>query len=172
MRRRGCAAPLHRLWGRPRELVRTDLLPNRIDEAQQLQPNAHFSCGNAEQLPYEDAFFDIVLQFTVFTSILDPTMRKNVAREMVRVLRPQGIIVWYDYFLNNPRNPDVRGVGRREIRRIFPGCRILLSRLTLAPPLARAVAGRSPSLAYLLQGLPFLCTHYLGVIRRAPSSKG
>ncbi|MBI4234136.1 MAG: class I SAM-dependent methyltransferase [Chloroflexi bacterium] len=150
----------------PENLYGVDLLPDRIEEARRLQPNAHFSCGNAEQLPYEDGFFHIVLQFTAFTSILDPDMKRNVAREMLRVLQPQGIILWYDYSVDNPRNPDVRGVGRKEISRLFPGCQVSLTRLTLAPPLSRFISGPLPTLAYVLQSVPLLCTHYLGVIRR------
>jgi ubiquinone/menaquinone biosynthesis C-methylase UbiE len=152
----------------PENLYGIDLLEDKIAEAQRLQPNLNLTWGNAEQLPYQDAFFDIVLQFTVFTSILDAAMTKNLAREMLRVLKPKGIIVWYDFFVGNPSNPDVRGVGRREIRRLFPRCGTLMSRVTLAMPLARAVDPRSALLAYLLQGIPLLCTHYLGVIQ--PSS--
>jgi hypothetical protein len=55
---------------------------------------------------------------------------------MLRVLRPGGRILWYDFFRNNPTNPNVRGVGAAEIRALFPGRRIELRRVTLAPPLA------------------------------------
>jgi len=54
-------------------------------------------------------------QFTVFTSILDISMKQSIAGEMLRVLKPDGIILWYDYYRNNPMNPDVRGVKKREI---------------------------------------------------------
>jgi hypothetical protein len=50
------------------------------------------------------------MQFTVFTSILDKDMKRNIAAEMLRVLKPKGVIIWYDYFVNNPKNSDVRGV--------------------------------------------------------------
>ncbi|HEX9633238.1 MAG TPA: hypothetical protein VGA02_12320 [Gemmatimonadales bacterium] len=41
-----------------------------------------------------------------------------------------------------------------------------LQRITLAPPLVRTVARRSWLAAYLLARIPFLRTHYLGVIRK------
>jgi ubiquinone/menaquinone biosynthesis C-methylase UbiE len=56
---------------RPENLYGIDLLDERIEEAKRLSPNIDFRCGNAEELPYEDGLFDIVIQFTVFTSILD-----------------------------------------------------------------------------------------------------
>jgi len=57
-----------------------------------LSSNIDFRCGNAEELPYEDESFDIVMQFTVFTSILDNEMKIRIAKEMLRVLKPKGIL--------------------------------------------------------------------------------
>ncbi|MBM4286069.1 MAG: methyltransferase domain-containing protein [Deltaproteobacteria bacterium] len=124
-------------------------------------------CANAASLDLPDASFDLVLQATVFTSILDPAMKARVAGEMVRLLKPGGLILWYDYHVDNPANPDVKGVKKAEIHRLFPGCRIELERLTLAPPLCRALAPYSFLLCHLLAKIPFLCTHYLGAIRKA-----
>src|SRR5207245_4975939 len=103
---------------------------------------------------------------TAFTSILDSRMKRTIASEMVRVLKPHGLILWYDYHVNNPRNPDVRGVKKQEIHQLFPGCRIALERITLAPPLVRLLAPYSWLACCLLEGIPFLCTHYLGVIQK------
>ncbi len=86
---------------------------------------------------------------------------------MLRVLKPQGLILWYDYHVNNPWNKDVRGVKRREIRRLFPGCRITLQPVTLAPPLARLLAPYSFLLCSLLEKLRIFNTHYLGVIGKS-----
>jgi hypothetical protein len=105
------------------------------------------------------------MQSTVFTSILAHDIKKRVAMEMIRVTRRGGAILWYDYFRNNPRNSDVRAVPATEIRELFPKCAIQLERLTLAPPLARAVAPASWALAALLEAIPLLRTHYLGIIR-------
>jgi len=150
----------------PENMAGIDLLEDRVERAKRLHPNIEFQCASADNLPYGNKCFDIVMTFTVFTSILDQEMKMNVAREMLRVLKADGIILWYDYLMNNPRNPDVRGVGRKEIHRVFPGCTIYLRRVTLAPPLARWLVPRSWVVAYLLEKIPLLSTHYLGVIRK------
>ncbi len=155
-----------RYGAKPENLYGIDLLVDRIEEAKRLSPNIDFRYGNAEELPYEEKFFDIVMQFTVFTSILDMNMKKKIAGEMLRVLKPSGFIIWYDYHMNNPKNPDVRGVKKREIHELFPDCEIDLKRITLAPPLARAFAPYSWFACYLLEKIPLLCTHYLGVIKK------
>ena len=54
---------------------------------------------------------------------------------MIRVVKNEGMILWYDYHVNNPWNPDVRGVKKQEILRLFPSCQIRVQRTTLAPPL-------------------------------------
>lgn len=143
-----------------------DLLPDRIETARKLSSDIDFRLGNAETLPYEDSHFDIVLSFTVFTSILDKKMKHNIASEMLRVLTPNGIILWYDYHMNNPINPDVKGVKKKEIYELFSGCDISLKRITLAPPLARTIVPVSVILCQILEKIPLFCTHYIGVIRK------
>jgi len=151
----------------PENCYGIDLLPDRIKTAKRLSPHMNFLCGNAEKLPYEDDFFDIVLCFTIFTSIFDTKMKHNIASEMLRVLNANGIILWYDYHINNPKNPDVRGVKKNEIYELFPNCIIELKRITLVQPLARLVAPWSLLLCYILEKIPLLKTHYLGVIKKS-----
>jgi ubiquinone/menaquinone biosynthesis C-methylase UbiE len=152
-------------WGAdPARMAGIDLLEGRLETARGRLPAADLRVGDAAELPWPNESFVLVLQSTMFTSILDPDMKRRVASEMLRVLRPGGRILWYDFYRNNPSNPNVRGVGAAEIRALFPGRRIELRRVTLAPPLARLAVPVSPKLALALQKLPFLRTHYLGVI--------
>jgi ubiquinone/menaquinone biosynthesis C-methylase UbiE len=147
-------------------LAGIDLDPGRAASAAARFPGADIRSGDASRLPWASGSFDVILQSTVFSSILDPDMRRSVASEMLRVLAPGGAILWYDFFVNNPSNPHVRGVRRREIEALFPGCRVALRRATLAPPLARRIVPVSWKLAALLESLRVLNTHWFGVIRR------
>lgn len=154
-------------WGASPENVHgIDLLAERIADARRLCPSdMTLRCGNAAHLDYPDGRFDLVWQSMLFTSVLDADLRRAIAREMVRVLRSGGLILWYDYHVNNPRNRDVRGVPRREIHQLFPDCHIELERLTVAAPLARWLAPRSRIGLATARAVPWLTTHYLGVIR-------
>jgi SAM-dependent methyltransferase len=155
-------------WGaRPEHITGIDLLVDRVAEARSLCPEAiSIWSGNAAELAFPDATFDLVVQSTVFTSVLDPVMKRQMAAEMLRVVKNDGLILWYDYHVNNPWNPEVRGVKRREIAHLFPGCRITLQRLTLIPPLVRLLAPYSWLACYMLGKIPWLCTHYLGLISK------
>jgi ubiquinone/menaquinone biosynthesis C-methylase UbiE len=158
-------------WGaRPENLFGVELIAERAAEAVYLCPkDVKVSHGNAAKLRLADETFDVVLQSTVFTSVLDPDTKQQMAAEMCRVLKQDGLILWYDYHMNNPKNPDVRGVKLGEIRALFPNCEIRMQRITLAPPIARRVAPHSWLFCYFLSKVPWLCSHYIGVIRKTPT---
>ena len=140
-----------------------DLLPERIAHARERLGRADLHCGDARDLPWPDASFDLVSQFTVFSSILDGEVRLQMAREMRRVLRPGGKLLWYDLRKSNPMRP-VRGLRRREVSGLFPGCGIRFLNATLAPPLARVLARHSWGAGFTLESLPFATTHLAAVV--------
>jgi ubiquinone/menaquinone biosynthesis C-methylase UbiE len=146
-------------------LAGTDLDADRIADAKQRFGGADLRVGDATHLPWPDGSFEIVLQATVFTSILDDAVRRAVASEMQRVLATSGVIIWYDFRVNNPKNRNVRGVSAKEIRALFPRFDVSLEPVTLAPPIARRLVPRSRLAAEALERLTFLNTHYLGILR-------
>jgi ubiquinone/menaquinone biosynthesis C-methylase UbiE len=150
----------------PGNLVGIDLLEDRIDHAKLLNPLIKFLCADAQRVPFADASFDLVIQFTSFSSILSANIRKTVAEEMQRVLAPAGRLLWYDFIFDNPRNADVKGISPREVRLLFPGFKSRGRRITLAPPLGRTVARVSYALYHLLAQFSPLCTHYACVLER------
>jgi ubiquinone/menaquinone biosynthesis C-methylase UbiE len=155
-------------WGaRPELITGIDLRAEALAKAKESLPAAvRLERGNAAALPFAPGLFDIVLQSTMFTSVLDAGVRRQIASEMLRVLKPDGMILWYDFLVDNPTNPDVRGVSRREINTLFSGCKFDLRRVTLVPPVARWLAPRSWFLTYVLSHVRPFCTHYLGAITR------
>lgn len=150
----------------PRKLAGVDLMEGFAQEARRAVPDAAIAVASGDELPFADATFDIVEQSMLFSSILDDGMRAMVAAEALRVVKPEGFVLWYDFRIGNPRNADLRPVPPAEIARLFPGCRIDLRRVTLLPPLARALGGLAFSLGRVLETLPPLRTHYLGTIQR------
>lgn len=148
----------------PRRLSGIDLLPERLAQTRERLPHLPVSCASGTGLPYPTNSFDLLLQFTVFSSILDRGICYTVANEMRRVLRPGGAILWYDFWIN-PINKQTRGIRPAEIREYFPGCRIDFDRVTLAPPLARRLVPITWFGALLLEKLRILNTHYFAIIR-------
>ena len=162
----GELAWLRKLGASTSRLVGVDLLPDRVAEAKRSFPELEFRIGNAEQLTFPDASFDLVLAITVFSSIFDTGMARRVAGEIVRVMRPGGGLLWYDFRYNSPANRNVRGVGAARVRELFPTLTGRLTSLTLLPPLARRL-GPVVRVGYpVLSSLPPLRSHLLGVLRK------
>jgi hypothetical protein len=105
--------------------------------------------------------FDIVLQATVFSSLLDDAFQQRLADTMWAAVKPGGGVLWYDFTVDNPRNRDVRGVPVARVRALFPQGRVQARRITLAPPVARAVTRIHPALYTLFNAVPVLRTHVL-----------
>jgi ubiquinone/menaquinone biosynthesis C-methylase UbiE len=154
------------LWygATPAFLHGAELLEWRLTEAKTVSPNLSVALADGQHLPYADASFDMVAQFTVFSSILDEQVKASIAAEMRRVVKPNGLILWYDFW-TNPLNPQTRGVRKAEIRTLFHNCHLSFNRITLASPLARWLGQYSWLACYLLESLRLLNTHYLAAIR-------
>lgn len=167
--RGGLLGWFHERGVKPENLYGVDLLPNRIKIARETFPAFTFLEGNAEQLEFPDDWFDIVLAFTVFSSILDLTMAKAVARNIGRVLTRRGVVVWYDMRYPNPWNPTIRAMTKSRIRELFPSFELQLDSSTLLPPVARRLGPLTDPTYPLLASISILRSHYIGLLR--PTSR-
>lgn len=155
----------------PGHLSGIELLPERYATARALLPDTvRLLLGNAAEADIAAGSQDLLLQSTVFSSILSDEVQSDVAAAMWRWLKPGGALLWYDFIVDNPRNPDVRGVPLKRVRELFPDARIKWQRLTLAPPLARLVCRLHPSAYSLFNSIPWLRTHVLAVIEKRPTA--
>lgn len=150
----------------PHRLVGVDLLFENLNESRRLEPRIATICCTASRLPFPDASVDVVIQFTLFTSILSSAMRQQIANEISRVLVPGGRLIWYDFAYNNPKNPNVRGIKRAEIAKLFPQFAISLRRITVAPPIARILALLGPTVYQLAASAKIFSTHDLCILRK------
>ena len=158
---------LLRLGFAPQHLSGAELLPERIALARAgLPATVTLFEGDATQLDLAPASFDIVFVSTVFSSLLDSAFQQRLADTMWRWVKPGGGVLWYDFTVNNPRNADVRGVPLGRVRALFPQGRMQSKRITLAPPIARAVTRVHPALYTLFNTVPLLRTHTLAWIAK------
>jgi phospholipid N-methyltransferase len=77
-------------------IIVNELLPERIAALKTNYRNIKLIEGDALKINVNQTF-DIVFQSTVFTSILSNEDRINLATKMWEMLKPGGIILWYDF---------------------------------------------------------------------------
>lgn len=154
-------------WGaKPQNLYGVDISADRIEVAKRNYPQLKFQRINAEKLDFPDHFFDLILFFTVFSSIFDKAVIDNLSQEALRVLKTDGAIIVYDMRYPNPFNPNTRHITKEEIKRHFKKCYFEFKTLTLIPHLARLFAPLSFKICSILEKIPFLRSHYLIIIRK------
>jgi len=158
---------LLRLGFAPEHLSGAELLPERHAQARRVLPQAlALHAGDALQLDLPADSQDAVFVSTVFSSLLDDAFQQRLADAMWRWVAPGGGVLWYDFTVDNPRNADVRGVPLKRVRELFPHGDVQARRVTLAPPIARAVTRVHPSLYTLFNTVPLLRTHVLAWIAK------
>lgn len=152
----------------PDKITANELLPDRASAARERLPEKIVViCGDAAEVDFPNAPFDLILVSTVFSSLLNPYFRKKLALRIWDILSPGGAILWYDFIYNNPSNPDVTGIPIKELKRCFPYGEIIYKKTTLAPPLARSILPRAPwNWLYSFLNLPFLRTHLTAWIQK------
>jgi len=142
-------------------IVVNELLPERIAVLKTNYQNIKLVEGDALKINFNQTF-DIVFQSTVFTSILNVEDRINLAAKMWEMLKPSGIILWYDFIYNNPNNKNVKKVDVAHVKKLFPkSVKTKIIKTTLAPPIGRRVGK-----LYHLVNLPFLRSHILAVFQK------
>jgi ubiquinone/menaquinone biosynthesis C-methylase UbiE len=142
-----------------------DLQPERIEEARARVPDATFVVGSADALPFADRTFDVVTAITLMSSLPSDRMETDAAREIARVMRPGGWLVWFDLRYDNPNNPAVHGVTSRRLAMLFAGWEQELRSSTLLPPIARRLGPTTPVVYPILEAVPLLRSHLIGRLR-------
>lgn len=138
-----------------------ELLPERIEAIKCIFPDNILYEGDALNVSINKQF-DVVFQSTVFSSVLNQVDRISLASKMWSLLKPGGVVLWYDFIYNNPKNKDVRKINENELKELFNDCtKFEVKKITLAPPIGRLV-GRF----YKLFNLPMLRSHILVVIKK------
>lgn len=158
--------------GAPVEWVGVDLRESAVEAARARFPDARFVTASADAVPEPSSTFDVIVAQVMLSSLPSRQMEAAVAREVARLLRPGGWLVWADIRYSNPANRAVHGVSARRIRSLFPGWETELVSAGLLPPLARRLGPMTPALYPVLAAIPPLRSHHVGRLRRPGTDGG
>ena len=167
----GCAGgnliPLLKRFGVGEEnICGIDIREERIKEAKIHFPSSKFKLMDASKMNFKENSFDCVVTFTLFSSILSKSIRKQISNEILRVLKPKGYVLYYDSRYNNPFNKDVLKMNINDINYIFPSMEKYLRPITVLPPIIRRLGAFSQNIYPTLSKIKILNTHYMGLFRK------
>lgn len=142
-----------------------DIIPERVSVAQKNSPKAiNYSVCNAQHLPYPNGSFDFTCLFTVFSSIWDDGLKTSIAWEITRVLKDNGILIWYDMCYSKSAN--TKSISFSETKYLFPNLEAVY-RKKLHSSLSSKLAKHSFLICDMLDHLPFIRkTHNLCLLKK------
>ena len=150
----------------PMEWIGVDLRPEAIAAATAAYPEATFIVASADEVPLPTASCDIVIARVLFSSLPSASLEGAVAREIGRLLKPHGWLVWLDIRYSNPTNHAVHGVSPRRLRSLFASWYRDVRTVGLLPPIARRLGFSAPVLYRSLSTIPAFRSHVVGRLRR------
>lgn len=152
-------------------LSMVDVLPDRIENARCRFAEVDIRCADAQQLPFESGVFDIAMEGTMFLQITNDGVARNIAQEMLRVVKPGGRLLLADWRYDAARS-GYRAVSRSRVVNLFDvGAGSRIERVvpsSLVPPVGRLLSAYFPSLYFLVQSIfrPAV-GHVIYVLRKA-----
>jgi len=150
-----------RLGFNPSNLSGIDVSAERIDAARADLPAAvDLRSESADALSHPSDAFDVVYEAGLFWEVVDESLAKGMADEMIRVAKPGCFLILSDWRYRKPRDPNSTGLSMKRIQRLFDVDGrtkfVARERGSLVPPLGRFLSKRAPSLYFAVQALlPF-----------------
>lgn len=166
----GCGTGRVMAWlieERAGDVLGVDVVVPRVREARRRAPVARLAIADGARLPLRDGVFDAALALTTLSSMPSEKMRRAAVAELLRVLRPGGAVICYEFSHGNPLNPHTVGLGARRLRALFAGANLSLRRVTLHPVLLRTLRSLGPRWLAALERFRFLRSHCLAVVTKA-----
>lgn len=108
--------------GNSQGLVGVDITASRILKAKAINPGIDFVIADARSLLFANSSFDIVMQFDCFEHFLDDADLEKAARELTRVLKNHGLLIWFELLPFSPKShlDLIRGFSLNEVMSLFP----------------------------------------------------
>ena len=153
------------------KLFGVDINNERIDIGKLNYPLLNLSIQDATKLNFQDNFFNLVFESTMFVQITDIEMSQKIAREMVRVTKKNGYIFLIDWRYGKFWNPNYLACNKKRVKQLFNVGTdmeiIAISNGSLIPPIGRFLSTYFGSLYFVVHKLcPFLVGQFTYVLKK------
>ena len=144
-----------------RNLYGVDINNSDINFGKTNYPNLNLSNQNAMLLNYEDSFFDLTMESTMFVQLSNRDISKKIAEEMIRITKSKGYILLIDWRYGKLNNPKFLALNKKRVKEIFKVNKsthlISIVPGMLIPPIGRFVSRNFSFLYFIVaKTCPFL----------------
>jgi 2-polyprenyl-3-methyl-5-hydroxy-6-metoxy-1,4-benzoquinol methylase len=150
-------------WGAlPNNCTGVDLINTNIKNAKQKLPKEIELIVGTETKLSNKKKFDVIFLNTVLSSIPDEVCRLNLLKSLTKKLNKNGIILIFDFIINNPKNSFTRKLNYKKIIKTFYEFEIKKSKIILAPLISRIFYKFGLSVGVIFEFMPlskFLYSH-------------
>ncbi len=152
-------------------LYGVDINDDCISRAKTDFPLLNLSCQDATRLSFQDNFFDLVFESTMFVTLTDTLMSKEIAEEMIRVTKKNGFILLIDWKYGKFWSENYLACNKKRVKSMFNVGKdmeiISVNRGSLIPPVGRFFSTYLGSLYFLVSKLfPFLVGQVTYVLQK------
>tara|TARA_B100000242_G_scaffold105916_1_gene73264 strand:- start:1505 stop:2209 length:705 start_codon:yes stop_codon:yes gene_type:complete len=152
-------------------LYGVDINNDRIDAGKLNYPLLNLSNQDATDLNFQNNFFSLVFESTMFVQITDNIMSRKIAKEMIRVTKNNGYIILIDWRYGKFWNPNYLACNKKRVKELFNvGSDMEIISVfngALIPPIGRFLSAHANSLYFVVSKLcPFLIGQVTYVLKK------
>ena len=152
-------------------LYGVDIKDECISRAKIDFPLLNLSCQDATRLDFQDDFFDLVFESTMFVTLTDTIMSKKIAEEMIRVTKKNGFILLIDWKYGKFWSKSYLACNKKRVKHMFNIGKdmeiISINKGSLIPPIGRFLSAYFGSLYFLVSKFfPFLIGQVTYVLKK------
>jgi ubiquinone/menaquinone biosynthesis C-methylase UbiE len=162
---------LIRLSYSPSNITGIDIQEIRVSEARKLYPQINFVHGDASKMEFDSNSFDLIYESTMFATLPDDNLSLSIAREMMRVCKPDGYILLVDWRTPNPFDRNYKALTRKRLNNLFAVGKdtnlLGVYKGALVPPIGRFLSSHLPSFYFMVGKIsPFLVGQVSYLLRK------
>jgi len=138
-----------------------DIEKSNIDFCKKNYPLLNLSSQDASKLNFQDDFFDLTFESTLFVQLTCKDLSQKIANEMLRITKKNGHLIIFDWRYGKLNNPKFSACNKKRIQKIFKVNQstklISIQKGMLIPPVGRFLSSKfNPSYFMVANLFPFL----------------
>jgi SAM-dependent methyltransferase len=141
----------------------------RLDDGMRMIPGLNLvACDGTDMTPvFSDSSFDLVCEQFCFCHIPEMPVKQAIAREMLRVTKPEGFLIIHDWRMTFPPK-NIYGPSFSTIRELFPNTELVgrWASQIWSPIIGHRLSQWAPPLYHALRLVPPLVGSWLTVLRK------